>query len=243
MRAIPLHQRRAPLLTILLQQPPMQMQPGIRHAMHMDRRGPQHSLLLHFIHKPKPLRNRLGANQRPTMLNLLIQLSQRRPPSQQHAKPPPHALNPTCTDPDTLPRRRGARLPRLLLQQHTAGELRALREPHQADPLAAAAGPVVVLHRQPLRVRDLLDRAVRVDVRVLGQPAQPAPEGRVGSVDGDDVGVRWAEEGSVGPDEPEGAREVFYQRAGLRGEDGGVDAAAVEAEEAGEGEGRVGWGV
>lgn len=76
---------------------------------------------------------------------------------------------------------------------------------------------------------------------MLGQPAQPAPEGRVGPVDGDDVGVRRAEEGSVGPDEPEGAREVFYQRAGLRGEDGGVDAAAVEAKEAGEGEGGIGW--
>lgn len=75
----------------------------------------------------------------------------------------------------------------------------------------------------------------------VGNPPQPAAEGTPGFVDGDDSWAGRAEEGAVGEDEAEGG-EGFYEAAGLRAEDFAVDAAAVQAEEAGVVEGWVGGG-
>jgi len=75
---------------------------------------------------------------------------------------------------------------------------------------------------------------------VLGEPAQPAAERSPVFVDGDDAWAWGAVEGPVGEYEAEGW-EVFDQGAGLGAEDVAVDAAAVEAEDAGVMEGWV-WG-
>lgn len=77
------------------------------------------------------------------------------------------------------------------------------------------------------------------DGLVLGQPAQPAAEGPVVAVDGDDVVVRGADEGALGEDEAEVRAQARDEGAALHLEDGGVDAAAVEAEDAREVEGGV----
>lgn len=78
---------------------------------------------------------------------------------------------------------------------------------------------------------------------MFGEPAQPAAERAVVFVDGDDARAWGAVEGAVGEDEAEGG-EGFYQAAGLELEDFCCYAAAVEAEDSGEGEvGWVGWCV
>ena len=70
---------------------------------------------------------------------------------------------------------------------------------------------------------------------MFGQPAQPATERTIVFVDRDDTGTRGAVEGAVGEDEAEGG-QGFDQAAGLKLEDFGCDSAAVEAEDAWEGE-------
>jgi hypothetical protein len=69
---------------------------------------------------------------------------------------------------------------------------------------------------------------------VLGQPAVPATERPIRSIYANDVGVRVAVEGRVGPHETERMLKMAHESARLGFEDGGVDAAAVETEDAGE---------
>jgi hypothetical protein len=73
-----------------------------------------------------------------------------------------------------------------------------------------------------------------VDLRVVVLPPQLAVEGAVISVDLLDGRVRATGEGRVDEDEPEmGCQGSREEAPVLEGEDGRVDAAAVEAEDAG----------
>lgn len=63
-----------------------------------------------------------------------------------------------------------------------------------------------------------------------GEPRKPAAEGAALRVNGEDVGVWTAEEGSVGEDGPEVRSQTREKGAALDAVDGGVSAAAVEEE-------------
>lgn len=65
-------------------------------------------------------------------------------------------------------------------------------------------------------------------------PREPGPKGTKVFVDGDDARTGGGEEGPVDEDEAEGGAEGVNEGAALEGEDLGVGAAAVEAEDAGE---------
>nr|POF02267.1 hypothetical protein CFP56_65532 [Quercus suber] len=218
MRPVPLEQRRGARVVILLQHLAMQMQAGVVQAVQVDRRDAEH-MRAHAL-ELVALADRARRHARGPRAQV-AEADERAPAREQDA--------------ELVVRRGGqaALAPDLLLVEQAGGELGALREAEHADP-GPAAGILALAGRE--RVAHLLDRRLVVQRRVLGrQPAQPAAEGPAVLVDGHDAGAGVAEEGPVGEDEAE-LREVLDQGAGLRGEDFGVDAAAMQAEDARKGE-------
>lgn len=214
MLPIPLNHRRRLRITIHMQQLPMQMQSRISQTMNMNRRNLQnmrtHTLELMALGRPAHIRAR-------GMATVLAERNQRRPPREQHPKliirirlPVPLQSN-------------------LLIIQQARRDFRALAEPDDPDP---GSRPRVALLARLDRVHQLLPSRGVVDSRVFGFPSQPAAEGAVVLVDGDDPGSGVAEEGAVREDEAE-VGEVPDESAGLHAEDFGGDAAAVEAEDPG----------
>lgn len=121
----------------------------------------------------------------------------------------------------------------LLRPQQVGGDDAALRKGQQPNPLAGAAVLVHGLFELPGNRRR---RGCGVHLLVLGLPAQPPVKGRKLAKDGGDGLVRGRFGGGVGKDEAERVLEAGDDGPALDAEDLGVDAGAVEAQDAREAE-------
>lgn len=132
----------------------------------------------------------------------------------------------------------------LLRPQQTDGHLGALREAQDAGP---GTGSGILVHGGETRVHDVLCAGCGWQLRLLAVPRLPAVKGGEVAKEGHDVLVRVGWVRRIHEDEAECVGELGGDGAALESEGLTVDAAAVEAQNAWEGEvvvdghGVAGW--
>ena len=222
---LPLDQPRV-ALAVLVQQLPVQLQPRVSQAVHVDRRQPQHVL-------PALQALLVGETRQPDLRcvhegvvhgQIRVQRDQGAPPSHQHREAVIGARA-------VLAQLRGADL---LPEEQAGGHLGALTEAEQADPFARGALTVIVAHGGVQGFFNHGNGELGVDAGVLGAGAEPPAKGAVFSVDGDNVWAGLRGEGGFGEAEAEFSFEFGSEDSTLGAEDSGVCATAMEAEYSGE---------
>ena len=249
MTAIPLHDLDPWRIAKIPQEVAMELEARIPQPVHVQRREGVQSILHRYrtVVLVPVLRQVREAEVEATAFAAgreLTESKRRRPTRHQDTEFPPRAREAhlrrrrrttTNTTIKTKILPLSLAFPQLPLHQHAKRQLSPLTKPNQTHPLAR---PRIRLH-STFKHKFNLGYSLRLIVHggVGGKPAGPAVAGAHGRVDGLEVVVHVAEEGPVGEDEAEVRGEGREEGAELEAEDVGADAAAVEAEDAGFGEG------